>query len=163
MGLPEMRSVEGYDFTLQGVYGVWNGRPATSGRGAESSTAATQREVGSDGFLYSKAVATRSTASRGSRTPDDSLDSGYIKAMDTIIRQRPDEFLDAKFPQETSKRLHRRFMLAICGELTGIRLEAEIQRYAPVLIGLRFMGTNAGSHLQDFADTPHQGRMDRAR
>lgn len=126
MGLPEMRSVEGYDFTLQGVYGIWNGRPATVGRTGESSGSVTQREIGPDGFLYSKAVATRTP--RGSRTPDDSLDTGYIRAMDTIIRQRPDEFLDAKFPHDTSKRLHRRFMLAICGELTGVRLEAEILR-----------------------------------
>jgi hypothetical protein len=124
MGLPEMRSMDGYDFTLQGVYGIWNGRPA-----APSQSTSAGREAGSDSFLYSKAVAARAAASRGSRTPDNSMDPDYIRAMETIIRQRPDEFLDTVLPVETSRRTHRRFMLAICGELTGARLEAEISRY----------------------------------
>jgi hypothetical protein len=130
MGLPEMRSIDGYDFTLEGVYGIWNGHPATSARNAASlQSVSAEREAASDGFLYSKAVAARAAAARGNKTPDDSMDPDYIRAMETIIRQRPDEFLDTVLPVETSRRTHRRFMLAICGELTGARLEAEILRY----------------------------------
>jgi hypothetical protein len=129
MGISEMRSIEGYDFTLHGVYGIWLGHPIKSERNADfADYTQTGLNSGYENFLYSKAVSSRSPQRRGSKTPDDALDPDYIKVMESIIRQRPDDFLDAVLPVETSKRTHRRFMLAICGELTGLRLEQEILR-----------------------------------
>jgi len=126
MGLAEMRSIDGYDFTLHGVFGIWTGQPKMSTRDAALDLS--DGLSASDSFLYSKAVMSRSPAPKGSRTPDNSLSPDYIRAMESVIRQRPDDFLDTVLPVETSRRTHRRFMLAICGELTGLRLEQEILR-----------------------------------
>jgi hypothetical protein len=124
MGLSEMRSVPGFDFTLQGVHGVWNGHAI----GNENKPSPKDRELQPESFLYSKAVSARSPRMRGGKLVDSALEPDYVAAMEGIMKLRSEEFLDSTLPVETSKRTHRKFMLAICGELTGTRLEMEILR-----------------------------------
>lgn len=119
MGRPEMRAVEEYDFTLQGVCGIWNGQTVRSEQ--QGKAAGKDRHSGNDAFSYSKA-ARRGTGNEAA------MDPNYISAMESIMRQAPEDFLDPVLFVDTAKRAHRKFMLAICGELTGQRLEAEILR-----------------------------------
>lgn len=137
MGTSDMRSMDGFDFTLQGVYGIWNGFPVLSERGVTSrhsfsspASALLSRDLeGGLGTVphFRTPPTGRSPGSR-TRPLDPSLGPDYINAMEAIMSQRKDDFIDSGLAIATEKRTHRRFMLAICGELTGAKLESEIAR-----------------------------------
>lgn len=52
----------------------------------------------------------------------------YLRALHTILAERQVDFVEAGLVSEGPKAPHRRLMLAVCGELTGERLDIEIER-----------------------------------
>lgn len=134
MSQPEMRRSVDFDFTHQGICGIWNGGPICS------KEIRAKYEKGSGALLLEEDFesnphqlagwqAVRSnSASKTTRSKELATDSDYVRAIVQIMREKESEFADTMLPVETSRLVHRRLMLAICGELTGDRLDVEIDR-----------------------------------
>jgi hypothetical protein len=105
-------SADGFDFCLQGVCGIWNARHIKRAEFASSEW-------------------TKHTTWSPHGTPrslDPSMHPDYLRALHTILAERQVDFVEAGLVSEGPKAPHRRLMLAVCGELTGERLDIEIER-----------------------------------
>ncbi|KAJ9112599.1 hypothetical protein QFC19_000619 [Naganishia cerealis] len=61
---------------------------------------------------------------------DPSVNPEYMRALNAVLADRQVDFVEAGLVSDGLKAPHRRLMLAICGELTGERLDIEIARIA---------------------------------
>ncbi|KAJ9123295.1 hypothetical protein QFC22_001493 [Naganishia vaughanmartiniae] len=153
MSKPTQRvaTVDGNDFCLQGVCGIWTARntlpPPNSGATKDSERRSIKSSHPSPTFLSSEFQGTSNTewnkmptplwshASQPSASPasgraalDPSAHPDYIRAINAILLDRQVDFVEAGLVSDGLKAPHRRLMLAICGELTGERLDIEIAR-----------------------------------
>lgn len=114
------RAVDGFDFCLQGVCGIWTAHngpteaPRPSPRLPQSDLQAERKQT------WSPNAAARSL--------DPSLHPDYLRALHSILSDRQVDFVESGLVSEGLKAPHRRLMLAVCGELTGERLDIEIER-----------------------------------
>lgn len=134
MNQPEMGATVDFDFTLQGVCGIWNGDPIRSKdiRSVYNKSGLLHPDFESDPHQTSGWQGIRTPTnirSPGSaRSADLANNSDYVRAMDQIMRERGSEFRETVLPIDSVKAPHRRLMLAICGELAGEALNVEIER-----------------------------------
>lgn len=132
MSQPEMRRSVDFDFTHQGICGIWNGEPICSkeirAKYEKGSGALLEPDFESNPHQLAGWQAVRANSSKPTRSKELATDSDYVRAIVQIMREKESEFADTMLPVETSRLVHRRLMLAICGELTGDRLDVEIDR-----------------------------------
>lgn len=122
MSKPAPRSaVDGFDFCLQGVCGIWTAHngPASP----RPSPLAPHSE-----FTTDRKQPTWSPSSAARAPLDPSLHPDYLRALHGILADRQVDFVESGLVSEGAKAPHRRLMLAVCGELTGERLDIEIER-----------------------------------
>jgi hypothetical protein len=79
--------------------------------------------------LWSHASQPSASPASGRAALDPSANPEYIRAINAILMDRQVDFVEAGLVSDGLKAPHRRLMLAICGELTGERLDIEIARY----------------------------------